>query len=98
MCFVNKYANIYLQKVYIVMSCLCDVVKLALKWPFPTRSVITGERCWRSFCSADQGGRDVWHAVMLHLRGHGGYCSVEIKDLFTSLRTTMFCSAIAQTC
>lgn len=24
MCIINKYANIYLQKVYIVMSCLCD--------------------------------------------------------------------------
>lgn len=27
MCIVNKYANIYLQKVYIVMSCLCDFLK-----------------------------------------------------------------------
>lgn len=28
MCIVNKYANIYLQKVYIVMSCLGDFLKL----------------------------------------------------------------------
>lgn len=28
MCIVNKNANIYLQKVYIVMSCLCDFSKL----------------------------------------------------------------------
>lgn len=27
---VNKYANIYLQKVYIVMSCLCDSLKLTI--------------------------------------------------------------------
>lgn len=30
MCIVNKYANIYLQKVYIVMSCLCDFLKLTI--------------------------------------------------------------------
>lgn len=30
MCIVNKYANIYLQKVYIVMSCLCDSLKLTI--------------------------------------------------------------------
>lgn len=28
MCIVNKYANIYLQKLYIVMSCLGDFLKL----------------------------------------------------------------------
>lgn len=31
MCVVNKYANVvYLQKVYIVMSCLCDFTVPAL--------------------------------------------------------------------
>lgn len=30
MCILNKYANIYLQKVYSVMSCLCDSLKLTV--------------------------------------------------------------------
>lgn len=40
MCIVKKYANIYLQKVYIVMSCLCDSSKLGGQTP----TVINGER------------------------------------------------------
>lgn len=27
---VNKYANIYLQKLYIKMSCLCDFLKVTI--------------------------------------------------------------------
>lgn len=27
---VNKYANIYLQKLYIITSCLCDSLKLTI--------------------------------------------------------------------
>ena len=30
MCIVNKYASIYLQKVYIVMSCLCDFLRFTI--------------------------------------------------------------------
>lgn len=30
MCVVNKYANIYLQKVYTAMSCLCIGLKLTI--------------------------------------------------------------------
>lgn len=30
MCIINKYANIYLQKIYIVMSCLRDFLKLKI--------------------------------------------------------------------
>lgn len=80
MCIINKYANIYLQKIYIVMSCLRDFLKLKIADRPRANSgvsdrVITSEQhvC---LVSGSVEENDLWHAVTLHLRRPDNHRSV----------------------
>lgn len=72
MCIVNKNANIYLQKVYIVMSCLCDFSKLYQLnvWVITREKDVNAHR---------QEGNYSCDARALQQRGHAQYSGM--KDL-----------------
>lgn len=82
MCIVNKYANNYVQKVYIVMSCLCDFLKLtiadrpALTVTCLAELLLVREMQTFVCVVLSKKENDLWHARMLHLRGRDERCSV----------------------